>query len=294
MKKETKIKKAIVPVAGLGTRFLPLSKASPKELLPVVDKPAIQYIVEEIKKSGISEIVFVLNPKEKMIFEYFQKSSDIENILKKRKKKDLLKEIQEFKDLFKDIKFSYVFQKNPLGDGHAILQAENESKGNPVGVLFGDDIVDFEEPALLQLINVFETCNSPVVALKSLPEKQLSAYGIVKVEKIANRLYKIKEIVEKPNIEEAPSNLAIVGKYIITPDVFDYLKKATPSEKGEIILGEVLGKMIREGKMIYGYEIKGEWLECGDKIKWLKSFLYFALKDARFSGELKNYLREII
>lgn len=293
MEEQKEIKKAIIPVAGLGTRFLPLSKAVSKEFLPLVDKPVIQYIVEEIKKSGITEIVFVVNPKEKKIANYFKNSPEIENILIKRKKENLLKELKDFENIFEGISFSFVTQKKPLGDGHAILQAAKIAGKESVAVSFGDDIIDGEEPALLQLINIFKTCDSPVIALKSLPQEKLPAYGVVSVEKIANNLFKIKKIIEKPDPQNIPSNLAIVGKYVLTPEVFGYLKKATPSKKGEIILAEVFDKMLLDGKIIYGYELKGEWLECGDKLKWLKSFLYFSLKDPRYREELKQYLKTI-
>ncbi len=288
---DKEIKKAVIPIAGLGTRFLPLSKVLAKELYPLVDKPVIQYIVEEAKNSGISEIIFVVNSTKRTVLNYFRKSQELEKILRKRKADVALKEIKNLEELLKAISFSSVLQKKPLGDGHAILQAAKLANQEPVVVSFGDDIVEGDTPALLQLINVFKTCKSPVIALKRLPEEKLPAYGVVEVEKIANRLYKIKKIVEKPKASELPSDLAIVGKYVLTPEVFDYLKKASPSKKGEIILAEVFDKMIGDGKIIYGYEIKGKWLECGDKLKWIKTFLYLALKDPRFGDELKEYLK---
>ncbi|HQK63726.1 MAG TPA: sugar phosphate nucleotidyltransferase [Candidatus Staskawiczbacteria bacterium] len=287
------VKKAIIPIAGLGTRFLPLSKAISKEFFPLVDKPIVQYIIDEMKKSGIQEVVFVVNPKQKMILDYFEKSPDIEKFLTKRNKQDILKEFKEFEAIFEGINFSFVSQKDPLGDGHALLQAAKKIKKDPVAVSFGDDIIDGEQPAIDQLINIFKTCNAPVVALKSVPRERVGAYGSVAVEKIAHNLYKIKKIIEKPKPEEIPSNLVIVGKYVLTPDVFSYLKKATPSAKGEIILAEVFDKMLGEGKTIYGYEVKGEWLECGDKLKWLKSFVYLGLKDPKFGHELRNYIKTI-
>ncbi|MEK7659004.1 MAG: sugar phosphate nucleotidyltransferase [Patescibacteria group bacterium] len=287
------IKKAIIPIAGLGTRFLPLSKALSKEFFPLVDKPIIQYIVEEMKDSGIDEIVFVVSLGQKAILNYFNESPDIEKILIKRKKDNLLKELKEFQKKFENISFSFVAQKNPGGDGHAILQAAKKIGKEPVAVSFGDDVVDSDIPIMSQLIDIFKTCNTPVVCLKSLPKEKIPAYGAVAVEKIANRLYKIKKIIEKPNPSEISSDLVIVGKYILTPEVFSYLKKASPSKKGEIILAEVFDKMLSEGKTIYGYEMKGEWLECGDKLRWLKSFFYFALKDERFGNELKQYLKTL-
>jgi UTP--glucose-1-phosphate uridylyltransferase len=293
MTKELEVKKAIIPLAGLGTRFLPLSKSLPKEFFPLVDKPIIQYIIEEVKKSGIEEIVFVVSPKQKMILEHFKKSPEIEKFLAKRNKPAILKEFKEFEELFEGITFSFASRKEPLGDGHAILQGASKVKGQPIAVSLGDDIIDSDTPAILQLINIFKTCSAPVLALKELPRDKVSAYGSVAVEKIAHNLYKIKKIIEKPTPEEISSNLVIVGKYILTPDVFAYLKKAEPSKKGEIILAEVLDKMLSDGKTIYGYELKGEWLECGDKLKWLKSFMYFALKDPRYAEELKRYIKNI-
>jgi UTP--glucose-1-phosphate uridylyltransferase len=293
LEEQKDIKKIIIPVAGLGTRFLPLSRAISKDFFPLVDKPVIQYIIEEVKKSGIKEIVFVTSPNQKSISNYFKKSPELEETLIKRKKDKILKEMKDFEEVFEGISFSYVVQKNPLGDGHAILQAAKAINGEPVAVSFGDDIIGSDEPAMAQLIKIFKTCNAPIIALKQLPMDKVPAYGVVAVEKIANHLYKIKKIIEKPEPSEIPSNLVIVGKYILTPEVFKYLKKATPSKKGEIILAEVFDKMLSDGKVIYGCELKGEWLECGDKLKWLKSFFYLALKDPRFNSELKEYLKTL-
>jgi len=278
----------------MGTRFLPLSKVLPKEFFPLVDKPMVQYIVEEAKNSGISEIIFVIAPAQKMILNYFKKDPALEKILIKRKKEQLLKELKDFEALLEGISISVVVQRNPLGDGHAILQAAKMLEDEPVAVLFTDDLIDSQKPALSQLIDVYRTCGSPIIALKKLPKEKLPAYGVPAVEKIANRLYKIKKIIEKPNISNLPSEFAVVGKYILTPEVFSYLKKKTPSKKGEIILAEVFDKMLADGKIIYGYEFKDEWLECGDKEKWLKSFFYLSLKNPKYGKELKNYLKEII
>ena len=291
MEQELNVKKAIIPIAGLGTRFLPLSLVLSKEFFPLADKPIIQYIVDEVKKSGITEIIFVVSPKQKMVMDYFKKSPELEKMLVKRKKEHQLKDLKDFEAFFDGLKFSFVVQKSPMGDGHAILQAAKLTKNEPVAVSFGDDLIDSKEAALGQLINIFKTCNAPVVALKSLPKELIPSYGNVAVEKIANNLYKIKKIIEKPKPEEIQSNLVIVGKYVLTQEVMSYLKKAKPSEKGEVILGEVFDAMLNDGIPVYGYEIKGEWLECGDKMKWLKSFLYMSLKDPIFGKELRDYLR---
>lgn len=293
MDQQKEIKKAIIPIAGLGTRFLPMSKALSKEFFPLVDKPIVQYIVDEVKKSGIKEIIFVVGPGQKTIMNYFKKSPDLEKILIKRKKDNLLRELKDFEEMFEGLKFSFVMQKEQNGDGHAILQAAKLVKNEPVANSFGDDVFDSETPALLQLINIFKTCNAPVLALKKMPRDKIPAYGSVVAEKIASNLYKIKKIIEKPQPQEILSDLVIVGKHILTPEVFDYLKKAKPGKKGEIILAEVFEKMLEDGKIIYGYDLKGEWLECGDKLKWLKSFFYMALKDGRFKEELKNYIKTL-
>jgi len=289
----TEIKKVIIPIAGLGTRFLPLSKAVPKELWPLVDKPVIQYIVEEAKLSGISEIIFVISPEKRIILDYFKESPAIEKILKERKRDYLLTELKSLKELCQGLSFSYVFQQKPLGDGHAILQAKDKIDKDGTAVLFADDVVDAPSPCLAQLLKVFKTCQKPVIALYRLPKERLPFYGIVAVEKIASRLYKIKKIIEKPSIEEAPSELAIVGKYVLTPEVFEYLAKSKPGKRGEIILAEALDKMLKDGKIIYGYEFEGEWLECGNKLGWLQAFLYFSLRHKEYGPKLKKYLREI-
>lgn len=293
LEEQKDIKKIIIPVAGMGTRFLPLSRVITKDFFPLVDKPIIQHIIEEVKKSGIKEIVFVISPGQKTIFNYFKKDPKLEETLVKRKKDKILKELRDFEQVFEGITFSYVVQKNPLGDGHAILQASNKVGGDPVAVSFGDDVIDSEEPAIGQLMSIFKTCNAPVVALKTLPREKIPSYCTLSVEKIASHLYKIKKIIEKPELSQIASDFVIVGKYVLTPEVFKYLKKATPSKKGEIILAEVFDKMLSDGKTIYGCELKGEWLECGDKLKWIKSFFYFALNDPRFKDELKQYLKVI-
>ncbi len=289
------IKKAIIPIAGLATRFLPLSKVVPKELWPLADAPMIQYVINEAKEAGIQEIIFVLSPENKKVLDYLKPSPKIEKLLKERKKENTLAEMKNLELRFKNISFSYVLQKKPLGDGNAVLQAAKLAGTEAVACMFGDDIIESRTPAIFQLAKVFKTCQKPVVALYRPPKEKLFHYGVVGVEKIANRLYKIKKFIEKPSLEEAPSDLAVVGRYILTSEVFDYLKRARPNKKGEIILAEVFNnQMLKDGKVIYGYELEGEWLECGDKARWLKSHLYLSLKHPQFGPELKKYLKQII
>jgi len=289
------IKKVLLPIAGLGTRFLPLSKELPKEFWPLADIPVIQYIVEEARDSGAKEIVFIISPEKKIIFNYFKESEKVEKILKERNKGPLIEKLKEFKDSFKDVSFSYVVQRKPLGDGHAILQADEKIGNNPCGVLFGDDVVSFKNSCLGQLDNIFRNYKKPVIAIRKVPKEMIPSYGILEVEKIANRLYKIKKIVEKPSIEEAPSDFAIVGKYILTPDVFCYLKMAgRPSKGKEMILADAFQRMIKDGKSIYGYEFEGDWLECGNKINWMKSNLSVSLNHKEFGSELRKHLKDIL
>jgi len=290
------IKKAVLPIAGLGTRFLPLSKELPKEFWPLADLPVIQYIVEEARDSGIEEIIFVISPEKRMIVDYFNGSAKAEKILKQRNKSSVLLDmLTEFKDSFKDVSFSYVIQKNPLGDGHAILQAAEKIGDDSFGVLFGDDVVDYKIPCLGQLVNVYKTCQKPVIAIRRVSEEMISSYGILNVEKIANRFYKIKGIVEKPELKFAPSDFAIAGKYVATPTVLDYLRKEPKPKRGkEIILANIFEKMIEDGHSVYGYEFEGEWLECGNKLNWLKSHMYYSLKHPKLGPQLKKHLKEIL
>ncbi|HDL75124.1 MAG TPA: UTP--glucose-1-phosphate uridylyltransferase [bacterium] len=286
----SKIKKAIIPIAGLATRFLPLSKVVPKEFLPLVDKPTIHYVIEEAINSGIKEVIFITNPgKGKNVLKYFQTDSNLEKILKEREKDQFLKELQSLKSLFKNVTFSFVPQKEQLGDGHAILQAKNLIKRDNCAVLFPDDVIDSKTPCLLQLQKIFNTCEKPIVALKRIPKESIPHYGVIDGEPITSRLYKIKNVVEKPSQDSAPSDLAIIGRYILTPEVFDSLKKVRPSKKKEIILADALRDLAQSGKIVYGYDIDGKWLDCGDKLRWLKANLYLSLKHPQFGPELRKY-----
>lgn len=289
------VKKAIILTAGLATRFLPLSKAVPKELLPLADKPTLQYILEEALASGINEVIFVVSPgKKTAILNYFKKTPKLEKILKERKKEEILTELKKAEKLGQSFSFSFATQKEPLGDGHAILHAKKMSENESCAVFFIDDILVSKTPCLSQLMQIYKTCKKPVIALKRLPSEKLPFYGIVETEKIASRLHKIKRIIEKPSAESAPSDLAVMGRYIITPEVFQYLKGLSPNAKKEIILANALEKMVRDGKIVYGYEVEGDWLECGNKKLWLKSNVYFSLKHPEFGSDIKKYLKEIL
>jgi len=226
------IKKAIIPAAGLGTRFLPLTKALPKEMLPLCDLPMISYVVKEAKETGVEQVVFVISERKKMIQDYFKRLVWLEKILEKRKNKELLNELKKSEKDFAGISFSFVVQPNPLGDGDAILRAKKLIGKESCGVLFADDVFQAKKPVLSQLARIFKTSQKPVIGLKRMPKEKLCFYGVVKVEKIAHRLYKIKEIVEKPkDPSQVSSDLAIAGRYIINSEVFEYLKKQNQQKK---------------------------------------------------------------
>jgi len=256
------IKKAILPAAGLGTRFLPLTKSLPKQMLPLVDKPMIEYVASEAAQAGINQLVFVLSEDDRTILDYFKKNQKIEKVLAKRNNEELLKELKAMDQLFEGVSFSLVIQPKPKGDGDAVLQAKTQMGKSAFAVMFTDDLFWSKTPAVGQLKKIFTTAQKPVIGLKKVPENKLSSYGVMAVEKIASRLYKIKGIVEKPAPGEAPSDLAICGRYVFTPEIFGYLEKTAPTQKGEVILADVVKKMIEDGKIIYGYELEGEWLDC--------------------------------
>jgi len=287
------VKKAIFPIAGMATRFLPLSKVISKEIIPLVDKPLIHYIVEEALQSGIKEIELVTRKNQKDVIEYFKSNPELEKILHEKNKKEELEMLKELDEVLKTIKFSFSTQKKPAGNVDAICQARAFAGKDPVGVFFCDDIIYSKGvPGFQQLKEVYETCQRPIIALKRMPKDQLHKYGVVAVDKIANNVYKIKKVVEKPK-GEAPSDLVIVGRYIITPEVFDRIEKDKSMRMNDYSISQVLGEMAEEGKVVYGYELKGEWLECGDKLTWFKSFLTLLLDHPEFGPKAKELLREL-
>jgi UTP--glucose-1-phosphate uridylyltransferase len=287
------VKKAIFPIAGMGTRFLPLSKVVSKELIPLVDKPLIHYSVEEALLSGIKEIELVTRKNQKDVSLYFSSNPELESLLRERNKKEELEMVKNLNEISKLIKFTYSIQKKASGNVDAICQARKFAGKDPVGVFFCDDIIYSNEiPGFQQLKEVYETCQRPVVALKRMPRDKLSKYGVVAVEKIANNVYKIKKVVEKPK-GEPPSDLVILGRYIITPEVFERIEKDKSMRLNDYSISQVLGEMAEEGKVIYGYEIKGEWLECGDKNTWFKSFLTLLMAHPEFGPKAKEALKDI-
>jgi len=287
------VKKAVIPAGGLGTRHLPLTKVVSKELLPLADEPMIAHIVREAVKSGIEEISFVLPQNKKSTLDYYKRKSSLEDTLQKNNKKELLAVLEKIQQEVQDVSFSLAVQQMPRGDGDAVLKAEKKIGKNPFAVEFCDDVFVSKKPAIGQLKKIFETSQKPIIGLKAVEQERTAFYGTAKVEKIAHRLYKIKEIVEKPDPANAPSNLVFCGRYIFTPEIFKYIRKTKPNKKGEVILAESLKAMLEDGKIIYGYEIEGEWLECGNMADWLKSNLYLCLHHPKYGAMLKEYLKKM-
>jgi len=285
-----KIKKVILPVAGFGTRFLPATKAQPKEMLPIVDKPVIQYLVEEAVASGIEEIIFVTGRGKRTIEDHFDVSFELEKTLVEKNKQDLLKAVQGISSL---AKFSYVRQSMPLGDGHAILQATNIINREPVLVIFGDCLYDSQVPASKQLIETYEKYGESIVGLSQIEKAEVSKFGVIEGEKLENGVCKITKFVEKPQPEETESNLVAVGKYIITSEIFDILANIKTGKSGEIRLADAFELMLQNNRPIYGKEIDGQWLDTGDKFNFMKASIHMGLKHPEIGEKLKNYLKNL-
>lgn len=285
-----KIRKAIIPAAGLGTRFLPATKSQPKEMLPIVDKPCIHYLVEEAVNSGIEEIIIITGRGKRSIEDYFDHSFELHEHLKKKGKN---KELREIEKIDKMAKFVYVRQPFPRGDGDAILQAADLVKDEPFAILFGDDIYDSKVPALAQMIKQYQKLNAPVIALTEINKKDSSKYGMVKIKSENNDIYEIMDLIEKPSPSKAPSNLAITGKYIITPELLEALKKSQPTHADkELRLIDGMKNFIKKNP-IYGCKIEGERFDTGDKLGYLQAVIHFGLKHKELSKGLKKYLTEL-
>jgi UTP--glucose-1-phosphate uridylyltransferase len=283
------VRKAVFPAAGLGTRFLPATKAQPKEMLPLVDKPIIQYGVEEALDSGVNNIILVTGRGKNAIEDHFDVSVELETFLEARGKRELLAEIRKISNL---INVAYVRQGEPLGLGHAVLVTRDLVGPEPFAVVLGDDVIDAKPPALRQMIDVFEQVEGPVLAIEEVPRENVSSYGIIDAEEIRPGVYRIRDMVEKPAQDEAPSNLAIIGRYVLTPDIFPALEE-TAREKdrtGEIQLTNGLRKLLKK-RPIYGCRIDGVRHDTGNKLGFLKAVVYFALKRDDLSGPFREYLR---
>ncbi|MEK7672637.1 MAG: UTP--glucose-1-phosphate uridylyltransferase GalU [Patescibacteria group bacterium] len=284
-----KIRKVIIPAAGLGTRFLPATKSQPKEMLPIVDKPCIHYLVEEAVKSGIREIIIVTGRGKRSIEDYFDFSFELYEHLKNKGKIEAIKEMEEIEKL---AKFIYVRQSSPLGDGHAILCAKELVENEPFAVLFGDDIYDSKKPALKQLIEQYETVKTPIVGLHQIDKNESDKYGVIDIESKKGRLYKVKDLVEKPKPAQAPSNMGIAGKYIVTPELLKTLNKVKSGSKDhEIRLIDGMREFIKNKNAIHGFDIEGTRFDTGDKLGYLKAIIHFGLKHKDLSSQFKAYLK---
>ena len=284
-----KVTKAIIPVAGLGTRFLPAVKAMPKEMLPVIDKPVIQYIIEEAVLSGIKDIILITGQTKRAIEDHFDRNFELEYRLGSSGKKKILKEIKAISKL---ANFIYIRQKQPRGCGDAILCAKELVKNEPCAILFGDDIIEQRPPVLGQMIKVFAKYGDPVMAVEKIPKKDISHYGVVKAQKVEKNIYQISALVEKPRPEKAPSNLGIVGRYIITPEVLEILEKVGPAEDGEIRLIDAFIAMVKS-RPLYAYEFEGRRYDCGKKFGWLKANVEMVMKHGEIGKRFRKYLRKI-
>ncbi|HEY8370741.1 MAG TPA: UTP--glucose-1-phosphate uridylyltransferase GalU, partial [Thermodesulfobacteriota bacterium] len=273
--KEQRIRKAVFPAAGLGTRFLPATKASPKEMLPLVDKPLIQYGVEEAIASGIDQIILVTGRGKTAIEDHFDVSKELEMLLDEKGKRQLLREVREISSM---ADFAYVRQKEALGLGHAILCARNLVGDEPFAVFLGDDVIDSRTPAMRQLIDVYRRHRATVLAVVRVPRAQISAYGVIDPERMGEPgLYRVRDLVEKPSIDRAPSELAVIGRYVLTPGIFAKLAETKPGKGGEIQLTDGLRALLAD-EPIYALEVEGERYDAGDKLGFLKATVSFAMK----------------
>lgn len=281
------IKKAVIPAAGFGTRFLPATKALPKEMLPIVDKPNLQYIIEEAIASGIEDIIIVTGRNKKSMEDHFDKSIELELLLKNTGKLELLEQVENISNL---VDIHYMRQKEPLGLGHAILCTKKFIGNEPFAVLLPDDIIDSEVPALQQMIAKYEEVHSSILAVNEVPLEDVNKYGIVDYSAAENDLYSVKRLVEKPGVEDAPSNQAIVGRYILTPGIFEELEKVQPDARGEIQLTDAIDALLKK-ESIYSYMFEGKRYDVGDKFGFLQATFDFALKRDDLKGPLLAYLK---
>ena len=284
-----KVRKAVIPAAGLGTRFLPATKAQPKEMLPIVDKPTIQYIIEEAAAAGIEDIIVVTGRNKRSIEDHFDRSIELEMELEKDGKEDVLSMVREIPEI---ANIHFIRQKQPLGLGHAVLTASHFIGVEPFAVMLGDDVVISRKPCLQQMIEVFDEYQTSIVGVQKVSDDVVHKYGIVNGKLVDENVYKVKGLVEKPKREEAPSNIAILGRYILTPEIFKYLETQEKGAGGEIQLTDAMRRLAAEQAM-YAYIFRGHRYDVGSKIGFLQANIEFALRNPEISGELKEYLEDL-
>jgi UTP--glucose-1-phosphate uridylyltransferase len=282
-----RIKKAVIPAAGFGTRFLPATKVVPKELLPIVDKPTIQYIMEEVVGAGLEEVILITGREKGSIEDHFDASAELENYLRKKGKNDLLRVVQEISEM---VTLVSVRQKEPLGLGHAVLCAKKMVGDEPFAVLLGDDLIDAKVPCIRQMIDVYQRMEGAVIAVQKVPKTETHLYGIIKARKLEDRIYRIDDMIEKPEKGKAPSNLAIIGRYILPPQIFGILEKVPPDSRGEIQLTNGL-RALRRKVPVFGYEFTGDRYDAGDKLGYLQANISLGLKDPALGPKLRRFLK---
>ncbi len=286
-----KVRKAVIPAAGFGTRFLPATKAMPKEMLPIVDKPVIQYVVEQCAAAGIEQVVIVTGWHKRSIEDHFDKHFELEARLEKDGKLELLEEIRRISDL---TNFVYVRQKEALGNGHAVLTAKDVIGNEPFLVMWGDEFFEADPPAVSQLMEVYEQHGSSVIAGVRIPKAEISKYGIADISPVESNVFKIKRIVEKPGKDEAPSDLATHGNYLFTPEIFEILENVKPSKGGEIWLIDAINELVTR-QDVYGVELKNaKYYDCGSKASYLKAMVDYGLKHDDTKEELSKYLKDVV
>ena len=285
------IKKAVLPVAGLGTRFLPASKATPKEMLPIIDKPLVQYAVEEAVSNGIEEIIFITSPKKLSIKKHFDINHELESILKDSKQEEILDKLNP--EIFKEIKFHYVNQNEQNGLGHAVLQAEDIVGNDPFAVLLPDDLFFSKKSCLSQLIDIYKQTRSSVIAVNKIEKVNIHKYGVIKPGEIKEKLIKVEDIVEKPSHEEAPSDIAVCGRYIFNASIFKFLKSTNFDKLGEIQLTDAIKKLLYEEE-VFASIYEGEKFDCGSKQGFVHATIALALRDKSISHDIKKIIKEIV
>jgi len=284
------VKKAVIPAAGLGSRFLPATKAQPKEMLPVVDKPAIQYVVEEAVRTGIRDILIVTGRGKRTLEDHFDRSFELEDYLEQAGKYDLLKEVQQITDM---ATIHYIRQKDPRGLGHAVAAAEQHVGGEPFAVLLGDDLVSTRVPLLESMVGVYERYGRSVIAVQEVPRESISLYGAIKPEWVEDDLARVMDIVEKPPPEDAPSNLAAIGRYVLTPEIFDALRETQPGAGGEVQLTDAIGILARE-QTVFAYRFEGERYDIGKKIDYLRATVELAADRDDLGPEFRAFLADLV
>lgn len=284
-----RVKKAVIPVAGLGTRFLPATKTVPKELLPIVDVPAIQYVVQEAVDSGIMQVIFVTGRGKDSIEDHFDIAPELEQVLEERGQTEMVKTLRRVAEMIEVVS---VRQKRPLGLGHAVLCARDLVGDEPFAVLLADDLIDAKIPCVRQLLDVFEEKGESVVALMKVAQEEVHRYGVIKGQRVAPRLYAIGDMVEKPAPKEAPSQLAIIGRYVLRQEIFALLEKVKTGQGGEIQLTDALSQMARQ-RGVYGYEFAGDRYDVGDKLGFVRATIAYALKRPELGDKVREYLRTV-